>query len=169
MVLNFPQLWFTKKYLFEKFMRFKMRRLYVERCFYKIVYEFLKGGKSFHTESLLKPNSGKINLDREDLFFFFASVAVFAQTAMDDNNSVYVGGLPYDITDEALPYAYKEKVYENSHGFERRDDDVLDRNGYKEKVFGGGEEEDWRGKSGPIKNIKKLLKISKCLLGIIML
>ncbi|CAN7013221.1 unnamed protein product [Brassica rapa subsp. trilocularis] len=54
---------------------------------------------------------------------------------MDDNNSVYVGGLPYDITDEALPYADKERVSENSHGFERRDDDVLDRNGYKGRKF----------------------------------
>ncbi|KAF2579129.1 hypothetical protein F2Q70_00007282 [Brassica cretica] len=98
---------------------------------------------------------GKISLDGEDLFFFFAYVTVFAQPAMDDNNSVYVEGLPYDITDEALPYADKERVYENSHGFERRGDDVLDRNGYKERVFGGEKEGDWRGESGPIKNIKK--------------
>ncbi|CAN6868717.1 unnamed protein product [Brassica oleracea] len=76
---------------------------------------------------------------------------------MDDNNSVYVEGLPHDITDEALPYANKERVYENSHGFERRGDDVLDRNGYKERVCGGGEEGDWRGQSGPIKNIKKMI------------
>ncbi|CAN6810635.1 unnamed protein product [Brassica oleracea] len=98
---------------------------------------------------------GKISLDGEDLFCFFAYVTVFAQPAMDDNNSVYVEGLPYDITDEALPYADKERVYENSHGFERRGDDVLDRNGYKERVFGGEKEGDWRGESGPIKNIKK--------------
>lgn len=110
---------------------------------------------SFHTESLfLRPNSEKINLDREDLFFFFASVAVVVQPAMDDNNSVYVGGFPYDITDEALPYADKEIVYENSHGFERRGDDVLDRNGYKESFWR------WRRRrlaweSGPTKNIKK--------------
>ncbi|WZZ38079.1 hypothetical protein YC2023_034338 [Brassica napus] len=97
----------------------------------------------------------KISLDRKDLLFFFASMAVFVQPAMDDNNSVYVEGLPYDITDEALPYADKERVYENSHGFERRGDNVLDRNGYKERVFGGEEEGDWRGESGPIKNIKK--------------
>ena len=110
----------------------------------------------FHTKSLLlRPNSGKISLDGEDLFCFFAYVTVFAQPAMDDNNSVYVEGLPYDITDEALPYADKERVYENSHGFERRGDDVLDRNGYKERVFGGEKEGDWRGESGPIKNIKK--------------
>ncbi|WZY94122.1 hypothetical protein YC2023_066451 [Brassica napus] len=100
----------------------------------------------------LKPK--KINLDREDLFFFFASVAVVVQPAMDDNNSVYVGGFPYDITDEALPYADKEIVYENSHGFERRGDDVLDRNGYKESFWR------WRRRrlaweSGPTKNIKK--------------
>lgn len=99
----------------------------------------------FHVKSLLlRPNSGKISLDGEYLFFFFAYVTVFAQPAMDDNNSVYVEGLPY-----------KERVYENSHGFERKSDAVLDRNGYKERVFGGGEEEDWRGESGPIKNIKK--------------
>ncbi|CAN6974207.1 unnamed protein product [Brassica oleracea var. botrytis] len=78
---------------------------------------------------------GKISLDGEYLFFFFAYVTVFAQPAMDDNNSVYVEGLPYDITDETLPYADKERVYENSHGFEKRGDDVLDRNGYKERVF----------------------------------
>ena len=98
--------------------------------------------------------SNQISLDREDLFFFFASVAVVVQPAMDDNNSVYVGGFPYDITDEALPYADKEIVYENSHGFERRGDDVLDRNGYKESFWR------WRRRrlaweSGPTKNIKK--------------
>ncbi|KAJ0238656.1 RNA-binding [Hirschfeldia incana] len=42
-------------------------------------------------------------------------------------------------------YTDKERVYEHSHGFERRGDDMLDRNGYKERVCGGGEGGDWRG------------------------
>ncbi|CAH2072321.1 unnamed protein product [Thlaspi arvense] len=42
-------------------------------------------------------------------------------------------------------YIEKESAYEHSHGFERRNDhDVVDRNGYKERVFESGEG-DWRG------------------------
>ncbi|KAL0729668.1 hypothetical protein Bca4012_025761 [Brassica carinata] len=46
-------------------------------------------------------------------------------------------------------YADKERVYEHSHGFERGcDHDVVDRNGYKERVFGGDQGGDWRGDNG---------------------
>lgn len=39
--------------------------------------------------------------------------------------------------------------YEHSHGFERRSDHgMVDRNGYKERVFEGEEGGDWRGDSG---------------------
>uniref|UniRef100_A0A1J3IBI1 Glycine-rich RNA-binding protein 8 n=1 Tax=Noccaea caerulescens TaxID=107243 RepID=A0A1J3IBI1_NOCCA len=42
-------------------------------------------------------------------------------------------------------YAEKERAYEHSHDFERRNDgDMVDRNGYKERVF-EGDEGDWRG------------------------
>ncbi|WZY80810.1 hypothetical protein YC2023_027194 [Brassica napus] len=40
----------------------------------------------------------------------------------------------------------QERAYEHSHGLERRNDhDMLDRNGYKERVFQGVEDGDWRG------------------------
>ncbi|CAG7879624.1 unnamed protein product [Brassica rapa] len=43
-------------------------------------------------------------------------------------------------------YSEKEIAYEHSHGLERRNDhDMLDRNGYKERVFQGVEDGDWRG------------------------
>ncbi|CAF2120449.1 unnamed protein product [Brassica napus] len=42
----------------------------------------------------------------------------------------------------------QERAYEHSHGLERRNDhDMLDRNGYKERVFQGVEDGDWRGYS----------------------
>lgn len=42
-------------------------------------------------------------------------------------------------------YAEKERAYEHSHDFERRNDgDMVDRTGYKERVF-EGDEGDWRG------------------------
>ncbi|EFH48171.1 RNA recognition motif-containing protein, partial [Arabidopsis lyrata subsp. lyrata] len=42
-------------------------------------------------------------------------------------------------------YTENERAYEHSHDFERRNDhDLLDRNGYKERVF-EGDEGDWRG------------------------
>ncbi|ESQ42014.1 hypothetical protein EUTSA_v10014075mg [Eutrema salsugineum] len=42
-------------------------------------------------------------------------------------------------------YAEKERAYEHSHEFERRNGhDMVDRNGYKERVF-EGDEGDWRG------------------------
>lgn len=42
-------------------------------------------------------------------------------------------------------YIEKERAYEHTHDFERRHDrDMLDRNGYKERVF-EGDEGDWRG------------------------
>ncbi|KAL1189170.1 Glycine-rich RNA-binding protein 8 [Cardamine amara subsp. amara] len=42
-------------------------------------------------------------------------------------------------------YTEKERAYEHSHDFKRRNDhEMLDRNGYKERVF-EGDEGDWRG------------------------
>ncbi|CAE6111354.1 unnamed protein product [Arabidopsis arenosa] len=42
-------------------------------------------------------------------------------------------------------YTEKERAYEHSHDFERRNDhDLLNRNSYKERVF-EGDEGDWRG------------------------
>ncbi|CAH8390087.1 unnamed protein product [Eruca vesicaria subsp. sativa] len=46
-------------------------------------------------------------------------------------------------------YVVEERVYEHSNGFERRNGhDMVDRNGYKERVFEGEEGGDWRGDSG---------------------
>ncbi|KAG7609827.1 RNA recognition motif domain [Arabidopsis suecica] len=49
-------------------------------------------------------------------------------------------------------YIEKERAYEHSHDFERRNDhDMVDRNGYKERVF-DGDEGDWRGDRSYVDN-----------------